>query len=63
MCKRMMSFPVSHYHNKPCDKIKIEEIEPDDTPDDTPDELYQEPKKECACRCYWLVICKCKTHK
>lgn len=41
MCKRMMSFPVSHYHNKPCDKIKIEEIEPDDPPD----ELDQEPKK------------------
>jgi len=41
MCKRMMSFPVSHYHNKPCDKIKIDEIEPDDPPD----ESYQEPKK------------------
>ena len=45
MCKRMMSFPVSHYHNKPCDKIKIDEIEPDDPPDDPPDELDQEPKK------------------
>lgn len=55
MCKRMMSFPVSHYHNKPCDKIKIDEIEPDDPSDDPPDELYQEPKKR-MCMSMILVV-------
>ena len=44
MCKRMMSFPMSHYHNKPCDKNKIDEIEPDDQPDDS-ERVYKEPKK------------------
>ena len=41
MCKRMMSFPVSHYQNKP--KIKKDKLEPDES-----ERVYKEPKKN-AC--------------
>jgi hypothetical protein len=38
----MMSFPVTHYQNKP--KIKKDKLEPDDQPDES-ERVDKEPKK------------------